>query len=634
MMIKSTIYNTVKTALVLLALVSFQSYAGFTPKQLFLPEMNFDTDEKLGQRITTGDGYVLFQSISMDEGGGYVRVFALNSNGLWRETQVLRGESSLYGDRIAVDGHRFFVADTEARPGDIASPFASGVIFEYEFDPETQQATLVREIDRPKLGISAFATEINYDNGWLITSTWLDQLGTENGLEGGKLFIFKENADSQWELHSEIWSEDFELQSSAYNGFGQEINISYPWLVAYGSVMHNSLTNDIDPEIQIFKHNVETDEWEFHQTIESVGFENPTDGLLSMRNLELVNNDLIFDGRKEDDAHYVSHYQYNEVDDIWSLQNQFNYELGQEDISDNLARYAFARHIKLDGNRLYISTNLAAKYYHENEIINSLGEVLVLERSTASSSWEEVQRFYAPIPPETLSPPAPLRAGHLGTFMDITPDGELFVASGGAYVYGEFGTGAVYLFTEEDNTVPMHLDSNVASQSVSEGKNFQVSLNIDNLSERTVNNILIEIDRYAGGSEPRIHLESSSHSCWEEATDLFYRCKIDNLRALLGDTVELNLSASVVGEYDLNFRLFAAPQDAVPENRELTIALDVDENNETTPDPTPEPDPDPEPDSGSSSGSSIGYWTLILLFAMVFRQSRVNISKNHVLRAG
>ncbi|RTE85566.1 MULTISPECIES: hypothetical protein [Gammaproteobacteria] len=614
----STIKNTLKAALVLLALVSFPNYAGFTPKQLFLPEMNVETDEIFGQRITVGSGYALFHSVSTDVGGGYVRLFTPDSNGHWRETQVLRGEAFTFGLRISVDGNRFFVADNEARQGDNASEFASGVIFVYEFNSQTQQATLIGEINRPKLGIDSFGERITYDSGWLVTSTPLDQLGTDGGLEGGKLFIFKENDNSQWGFHSEIAPEGFELQSSAYNSFGDVIDISYPWLAAYGISLHNSLTDDIGPEIQLFKHDVETDDWQFHQTIETVGFEEPADGLRNMRNLELVNHDLIFKGVKEDDAHYVSHYRYSEVDDIWSLHNQFNYELGQADISNNPARNSFAKHIRLDGNRLYIGTPLA-KLYDENEIFNSLGEVLVLERSTASSNWEEVQRFYAPIPPETLRPSTPVRTGQLGSFMDITPNGELFVASGSAYVFGEGNRGAVYLYTAEDNTIPMRLESNAVSRNVAENESFQVSLNVDNLSERTVSNVLIEIDRYAGGDAPRVHLEDASHTCWEEATDLFYRCKIDSLQALSGDTVELDLRATETGEYNLNFRLFAAPQDDIPENRELSVALDVDDN------VTTEPEPEPKPDSGSSSGSSINLSALLMLLLLIgVSQYRVN----------
>jgi len=452
-------------ALALLALASFPSVASFTPKQWFMPEINAETDEAYGTRLVAGDGFVIFHSPTTDDLGGLVRVFAPDSRGHWRQVEVLREGSGLFGSRVAVDGNRIFITDMSANPGDSVSPFASGIVYEYAYDSTQQEVSFVQEIERPKLGISSFAKRVAYSNGWLGVGTSLDQNGSAGGLEGGKVFLFQEAIDGTWEFHSEIEPFDADMIETRVNGFSDRISISYPWMAVYSSVGYNSLSEEgWGGSIYLYHYDEELDEWVINHKIETIGLSNPAEGFRGISELALAQNELIFAGSADNDVRYLSHFQYDESTDQWSMIGQLDYGEIDGNIDDELNRLRhlanFAEHIELVDNTLYVGSSVGRRDIIDG-IQYSFGQIRIYERASFSSPWEEVERIEPPMLTEHEYPPNPRRTNSFGDEFSLTTQGELVGYVGGR-VYGERVNGNVLLLTTENNEKSLQIEHAVA----------------------------------------------------------------------------------------------------------------------------------------------------------------------------
>jgi len=572
-----------------------------------------ETDEVFGSNIAAGEGFVLLHSTTVGDEGGVVRVIAPDSRGIWQEIEVLREGSSAFGYRVAIDQNRFFIGDAGIGDGDEASIFASGEIYEYRFNERTQDLELVNTIERPKTGISSFGQTVAYSNGWFAAGAPLDQNGTAGGLEGGKVFLFRESEEGDWAFHQEIEPFDVDMKASRMNYFSDKLTLNYPWMAVFSSVGYNSLAEEQSASsVYLYRFNELSGEWEINHKIETVGLPSPTDGFGGISELVLAENELIFSGSDDEGVRYLSHFQYDEETDQWSMVDQFDYGEIDDSVEDTNEQLRFlgnfANHIELHEDKLYVGGASG-----RGEIIDgiqySYGQVRIYERASFSSPWEEIERIEPPMLTEHEYPPNPRRTNSFGDEFSFTAQGELFVFVGGR-VYGERGNGNVLLLTTENNEKSIQIEHAVETSNVQTGDEITVEFIVDNLSSTQVTNVNLAIDLFAGTSSAKLVPQSSSHNCWYEDYNRFFRCKIDSIGGNANETVELTFSAPTAGDYDFDVEVLAAPQDSVPENRQTTFDVTVAS---APPSTTPE-------SSGGSSGSSAGLGSLLALLLMLIAQ--------------
>jgi hypothetical protein len=573
-----------------------------------------------GHDLVFGPDHVVVGAISHDVGevsnAGGIAIFN-HEDGDWKRSLWIDAPDpeSLagFGMSITLDGHRFMVG---APFFNTVSPYDSGIFYEYQYDPVSGHAELIREYLRPEPYTRGFGISMAADNGWLAVGALSGDGPTEEGkAPGGAVFLYTRNLETQeWALRDKINAPDLQEHPLGGDLFGNLIFLNYPWLAVRAPRAVVEGCDECRGAAYLFRHDETQGEWVFRQKLTDVP---PSEVFPAMTT-------IVAGGMALSDELFLwatSLYQPDDTTDHWPTRRLNIYQLDEQgdqwehiqtlthpvDREETIDRFAFDSIIH--GGRIYAGDPSVDLQMPDAEPTGGGVWVYAFDpEHEGDAPWQLVNLFHPPYPP---TPPHIDGGGTHGFGTRLASAGDrLAVRAGSMKLYGHRGMGAVWLYGEDPPRVRLSLsDGGLIGGTQQTSRAFTRRIRIDNDAEVDATNVMVHIE------VPRsFDLYGGNVPCWTNTpmagstAGNSQNCRIERIGAGEHFLLDFTASASRAGNYEFAVTALADQWDETPDNRGMSLDITV----------THPPSGTTPGGGGSSSGCSSGRgpWEVIVLLLL------------------